>query len=141
LKFAQSTNATTNKSLNDALDQLREELAGGLFSGDSIPEMRKRVQSIFESMDKSRATLIAQSETQRAVHEGLRIAAKESGVVKGFEFLLSDDACPICKKYEGKVIGLDDKFNEDDTYDDSMLPIHPGCRCTVTEVLKDAGEE
>lgn len=141
LNFASSTNASTSKQLNAALDQLREQLKAGLLDGDPIRELRNRVLTVFEGLDRDHAELIAQTETMRAVHEGLRIAAKESGVVKGFKFLLSDDACPLCKKFDGKTIGLDEKFNTEDDYDDSMLPVHPGCRCTVTEVLKEVGEE
>lgn len=141
LRLSQSTISTTTQNLNDALAELRKQLKEGLIEGDGIPELKNRVKEIFDSADDDRAELIAHSETSRAVHEGQRIAAKASGIVKGFKLLVSDDACPLCESFADKEIGLDDKFNEGDDYDDSVLPIHPACRCTMLEVLNPEDDE
>jgi SPP1 gp7 family putative phage head morphogenesis protein len=135
LRFAQSTNQTTTQDLNDALEKLRGEIRDGLVQGDSVREMTKRVNDVFDNAETYRAERIAQTEVSRAVHTGQKIAAVESGLVKGFKLLLSDDACPICQELDGKEIGLNDKFNEGDDYDDSPLPVHPNCRCSMTELL------
>lgn len=140
LKFCKETNAATTMKLNDALDLLKQKLRDGIIDeGQSIPELTKVVNEVFDNLDKDRAELIAQTETQRAVHEGQRIAAKESGMVKGFKLLVSSDACPLCLEYSDKEVGIDEKFNPADSYDDSLLPIHPACRCTMLEVLDDSG--
>lgn len=140
LKFAKSTLATTTQKVNDALDSLREDLKQGLIDGDGIPEMTDKVQSIFTGLDENHAQLIAQSETQRAVSEGQRISAKASGLVSGFKLLVSDDACDICQDLDGQETGLDGSFESDD-YAGSLVPVHPGCRCTVLEVLSDDDQD
>jgi len=136
LRFAKSTNDSTSQKLDVALANLREQLREGLSQGDSIREMRKRVNEIFDSASKERAELIAQTETQRAIANAQQIAAIESDVVKGFKFLASSDACEICQELNGKEIGLTGSFFENE-YDDSLIPVHPGCRCTMLEVLKE----
>lgn len=136
--FADSTNQSTTMKLNDALEALRSELGEGLSSGERLHKITAKVNDIFDGLEKSHAKLIAQTEASRAHHEGLREAAKESGVVKGFELLLSPDACPQCQRVfdSNKRIGLDGHFVEGEgTYGNRLVPIHPGCRCAMLEVL------
>lgn len=139
LKLAQSTMSTTMQSVKTATENQRKEIHDGVFAGDTVEELGKRVNQIFVGLDRDHATMIGQTEASRAVHNGLRIAAKESNLVKGFQFVTSSEACPICLPLAGKQIGLDGQFVHSD-YDDSMLPIHPRCRCTVIEVLKDGSQ-
>jgi SPP1 gp7 family putative phage head morphogenesis protein len=134
LQFAQSTNETTEKTLNDALAQLRDELKTGVTEGDPIPLMRKKVEAIFEGMDSAKAEQIARTELSRAQHEAQRITAKASGIVKGFKLLASSECCDECAELDGTEVGMDDQFQDSD-YDDSILPIHPNCRCTMLEVI------
>jgi HK97 family phage portal protein len=143
LKFSQATNETTTLELNDALKKLREDLEAGLVEGDSIRELTQRVNAVFDNAETYRAERIAQTETSRAVHTGQQIAAKESGLVKGFKFLLSSDACPECQAVadDNSEIPLDGSFS-DGSYDDSPLPVHPNCRCTMLEIIdENAGDE
>jgi SPP1 gp7 family putative phage head morphogenesis protein len=135
LKFAKSTNETTETELNDALEDLRGKIKDGLVDGDPIPLMKKKVEDVFENISSERAENIARTETSRAMHESQRITAKASGLVKGFKLLASSECCDECAEMDGKEIGMDEKFNGDDDYDESMLPIHPKCRCTALEIL------
>lgn len=136
LKFAKSTNSTTEMNLNDALKQLRRDLATGVKEGDPVPMMKSKVEAIFQDIESDRADLIARTEISRAMHESQRITAKASGMVKGFKLLASSECCDICADLDGKEIAVDgEKFNEDDDYDSSVLPAHPNCRCTMLEVL------
>jgi len=136
--FADSTNQATTMSLNDAIDKLREQLGDSLDAGARLHEMTSKVNEIFDSLEKHQAKLIAQTEASRAHHEGQRAAAIESGIVKGFELLLSPDACPVCVGVfnKNKRIGLDGYFVEGEgVYGNRLVPIHPNCRCTMLEVL------
>jgi hypothetical protein len=128
-QFAQSTNETTEKNLNDALDQLRKEITDGVITGDPLPIIKERVKKVFENIGDERADMIARTETSRAVHEGQKIVAKASGIVKGFRLLVSDDSCDICQDAadNNPEIGLDGKFNTDDDYSDTPVPLHPNC--------------
>lgn len=142
LSFCQSTNATTSKALNVALADLRGELVAGVATtGEAIPKLTKRVNSIFDSAEKSRARRIAQTEASRAVHAGQEEAAKQSGLVAGWEWLLSSDACPLCQMIgrRAKYVRLDQPFaviGDNPSYSSiTHPPLHPHCNCTVVEVL------
>ncbi|MCC6227532.1 MAG: minor capsid protein, partial [Microthrixaceae bacterium] len=130
LNLAKSTTDTTTKALNDALDQTREALGSGLEAGESIRELTERIKDIFENAADERAQLIATTEASRAHHEGLRVSAKDSGVVSGFEWITSSDPCPECQELNGKRFDIDGE----------MPPLHPKCMCAVLEVL-DITEE
>lgn len=135
LDFAQSTLDTTSKQINKALDETREALAEGLEAGDSIRDLGQRVGEIFDSLESSKAELIAITESSRAQHEGLRVSAKASGVVTEFEWLTTSDPCPECEDLNGSRISLDG----------DLPPLHPNCLCTLLEVLDveqaEEGEE
>lgn len=119
------------------------ELATGLVdSGEAIPELTRRIQSVFERMTDEKAEQIAASETSRAVHSAQEIAAQESGVVAGFELLLSSDACPLCRRIatEAKRVRMGQAFAVIGTNPVYATvkhpPLHPNCQCSMTEVLK-----
>ena len=151
LAFCAETNQTTSSELQKALDDLRESMEEGLTAGERLSNLRDRVETIFDSAEDDRAFKIAQTESSRAHHEGLRQAAKDSGVVKGFTLLPSSACCELCKEIADSVgeIGLDDSFYTDesegtpDEYRDRFCPIHPNCECTVLQVLtkSDNGQE
>ena len=144
LKFSATTNRTTTLELNSALAKLREQIAEGLISPDNtLAEMTKRVSSIFTSAEKWRAKQIASTESSRALHMGQLISAKQSGVVRGFKWLLSGDACPICVDIAAanpQGIELEGTFKEGNGGEYSSVPhppAHPNCMCTLTEILGD----
>jgi len=141
LSFAESTISTTTKELNKALSELRESIGEGLTEGDRLSDLTKRVNEVFEGLSKDRAFQIATTEASRAHHLGLRLAAQESGVVKGFRLMLSADPCEQCIEVSksNPEIGLDGYFttNPDapEAYQNVFVPIHPRCRCSVEEIL------
>lgn len=142
LAFCESTNRTTNKQLKTAVAKLRAELTAGLVDqGESIPELTRRVQAVFERATEGRARRIAATETTRAYHAAQEAAAEESGVVAGFELLLSGDACPLCRKVatEARRVKLGQAFaviGSDPTYKEVRYPpLHPLCQCSMIEVL------
>ena len=144
LDLAATTLATTVKQVNQALARTREELAAGALAGDNGAELRKRVEGVFEGLGKSGARRIAQTEAARGHHLAQEIAARESGIVVGWEMLLSDDACPICKAIQDKAkftrLGSDFAvIGDHPTYSRMRFPpFHPHCGCTVLEVVDPA---
>jgi hypothetical protein len=146
LNFCKETNATTSMELQSALDKTREEIAEGLTSGDRMTDLVARVEGVFDRASTDRAELIAQTESSRAHHEGLRQSAKDSDVVSGFKLLPASECCQQCTDIsaEGGDIGLDDYFTEDKTappeYVDRFVPIHPGCCCSVECCLKSGAQ-
>jgi hypothetical protein len=143
LAFCSETNATTGLKLEDALVKLRSELQQGIVDhGEALPQLRERVKSVFTDAETWRAQAIAATEASRAVHAAQLAAAEESGVVAGLDWLLSDDACPLCKAVatQAKQVKLGEPFAH---YGDNPAystvrhpPLHPNDQCTVVEVLK-----
>ena len=147
-RFAGSTNTRTTLALDDAIARLRQELAQGMIEGpNTIAELTKRVNAVFDGLERSHARLIAQTESARAVHAGQKIAAEQSGMVAGFQWLLSAAACPQCAAVAAEHpdgVGLGGAFADDGMGGPYSVteypPLHPRCMCTVTEVLKPLDE-
>ena len=134
LEFCEATQDSTAQDIATALDQLRKEITEGLIEGDVKNAMMQRVQKVFENASNNRAFNIGVTEASRGQHQAMMITAKESGVVTGKTWLLSNDACPLCKPLNGKTVGLDENFTKDGTgvYSDIKCPPrHPQCRCTL----------
>ena len=136
--FCDATNQTATRDLGQAIQDLRRELSAGLERGEALRELTARVQEIFD--DPARAFRIATTEASRAVHTGQYLAAVDSGVVQGKRWLLSSDACPICKGIAATnpEVSLDEDFAVIGTGPYSRIPYppaHPHCQCSWTEVL------
>lgn len=144
-RLADATTEETNAKLG-------KELAEGVESGEGVPKLRKRVQSVFSSMAKYRAERIARSEVIRATNWGTEKAYKESGVVEGKVWLTATDerTCEFCGPLDGREVGLSKNyFNKGDdvsgseggtlsvNYDNvAVPPLHPNCRCTIIPKIK-----
>lgn len=143
LAFSASTNRTTRLALDQALERTREALTAGLVTrGESVAKLTKRVNEVFDSAEKWRARRIAQTEASRAVHAAQEEAARQSGIVAGFEWLLSSDACPLCHAVArlARRVRLGQAFavigDHPDYSQVRFPPLHPHCNCTTVEVLK-----
>ncbi len=142
LAFAQSTLESTTQQVNQALKSFREHLDESLSEGERLTDLQERIGEIFTGLTQKRLFDIAASEASRAHHLGQRIAGIESGVVKGWRWLLSDDACPKCQAFANKEIGLKESFGEDPSasnpkYKDVPFPpLHVSCRCSCIELLE-----
>ena len=140
-RFSTETNATTRLKLNEAMAKMRQDLAAGIVSTEtSAADLTARVKGVFQDAETWRAQRIAVTESNRAIHEGQRIAAIDSGVVIGFKWLLSADACPICLDIEASqpVVDMKSPFavQSDGVYGIVMHPpAHPNCLLGETPVL------
>lgn len=136
--FCETTNATTTSTLEVALDKLAEELSEGLFSPDNLAtEMVKRVNAVFDQAERHRAERIALTESSRAVHNGEILAGQRSGVVQGYEYLLSANACEICHdmKRTNPYTPIGDALRQMESYKRTIPPIHPYCVVGDTPVM------
>jgi len=140
--FCDETNATTSRFLAVALEQLKQELIAGIVEkGEGPRELTKRVQKIFDQAETWRARRIAVTENSRARHSAEETAAQQSGVVAGWEWLVSSGACPLCHYIanEVKSVRLGQDFavvGNNPTYSRIRTPpAHPHCTCSMTAVL------
>jgi len=138
--LARSYNQTTLQLLKDTLEQ-------GLEQGDSLPELRDRVEQVYGLSDTTRATQVADTETFRVANEATKSSWQQSGVVKTIKWFTAGDelVCEFCAEQDGKVIGIDENFydkgdtatgRDDGTlnldYDDvGAPPLHTSCRCYI----------
>ena len=140
-------------------ERLANTLSEGLEAGESLTGLQDRVQASFLEGDgvtvsEARAAKIARTEVAQAQTEGRIAGMAGSRVVKGYRFDKAVSACPICDAVEaevgGKVFGVEEamfpkgssiqatdgrtyKFD----YQDTIVPVHPNCRCAVRAVLID----
>lgn len=142
LAFSEKTNETTSLALDDALAEVRASiLAGNTGEGLSYDDLTDVINSIFDEATRSRARRIAVTESSRAVHSAQELMARESGVVTGWRWLLSSDACPMCQTIARRCpfVRLGQPFaviGDDPNYSTIKFPpAHPHCQCTMVEVL------
>lgn len=141
MAFCRETNVTTRLALDKAVVELRSELIEGIVSGETAQgALTQRVNAIFQDAETYRAQRVAVTETSNAIHEGERIAAIESNVAKGFDWILSADACEICQEIARSQprVNLNEPFAIKGTGAHSVVmhpPAHPGGQCSMGVVF------
>jgi len=125
-QYSKDVNGTTLKSLKGTLRE-------GVAAGESIPDLRKRVQGVFDGCSRYRAQMISRTETITASNQGALEAFRQSGVVEKKEWLVAPDACDICldNQADGQI-GLEAKFSSGD----STPTAHPNCKCAILPVVE-----
>ncbi|MEI8360953.1 MAG: phage portal protein [bacterium] len=95
----------------------------GISAGESLSELKTRVEKVFDFAVDYRAELIARTETSRGVAEAHRQTYEHYGFTD-VEWLLSPDACSTCQ----------DRATQGWTVKDiaGQIPVHPNCKCDFT---------
>ncbi len=129
-RFATEVSKETNAKMQD-------DFAEGVKKGESIPELKKRVSSLFTDMAVYRSERIARTETILASNFSTEEAYKESGVVEAKEWLATRDerTDDECIALDGKIVKLGGKFFRDGYFSGETPPIHVNCRCTLIPVI------
>jgi HK97 family phage portal protein len=112
-------------------------LAHGVAEGESIPELRARLQSVFADLSDYRATMIARTETVGAYNAAAQEAAMDAGATRK-TWLATDDTRTrrTHKAASGSSVPLNKRF----TLTQSRWPGDPvapanqsiNCRCALT---------
>lgn len=139
-RLAKSYNATTANLLKKALND-------GIGAGDSLADLTKRVQEIYEFSDAVRAKSVAHTESFYIANKGNKEAYQQSGVVKTIRWYTGEDelVCEFCGPEHGRIVGVTENFyKKGDTVvgrDGGSLnlnyrtigepPIHTNCRCFI----------
>jgi HK97 family phage portal protein len=144
LKKAKEINTTTYDSLRK---KLIEEMSASISDGDGLAAMTSRIMEVcdgvYDTMDKSRATLIARTESASTVNAGTYAVYDIEGV-KQIEWLsVRDDRTREAHvDVDGQTVKIGDKF---DVGGDMMeYPGDPSasagnlcnCRCTIAGVFE-----
>lgn len=104
-------------------------LIEGVEAGEGARPLAKRVSEA-TGMERSRAELIARTETMRAYNEVSQDQFERYGVEK-VEWLAAMDerTCPVCGKHHGREFPINDH---------PEIPAHPNCRCILLPVIEEA---
>jgi HK97 family phage portal protein len=156
--FTQATREAIHQSVQmmsesyqqTTLNVLEAKINDGLQAGESLADITKTVEEVYEWSDESRAAMVAKTESFRTANSALKSAWQQSGVVKTVRWYTSekDNVCPYCLSMDGKVISIDDDFfkNGDsltvgegdeaktmslDYGDVSAPPLHVLCACFI----------
>lgn len=134
---------------------LNAELRKAVEAGEGIPQITKRIRTLFTGMQKERAYMIARTETLRAMNAGTEESYIQSGVVISKVWLtaLDERTCPFCSEMNGKELGLGGVWYEQGSvmtvidaegkernlslnYEPILRPpLHPYCRCCLKPVV------
>lgn len=131
------TNETTKQKIRDTLE-------AGVMEGEGIEKLRKRIESVFDEADASRARTIARTEVVGSLNKANMAAYVASGVVVQKEWLSVQDGQTRDehRSLDGQIVGLDGQFK---TAEGNRAP-YPGafgrpeldinCRCAMLPVTE-----
>lgn len=138
------------RALRDRIDQLAGQvtatteqvlrsqiLAHGVAEGESVPELRARLQRVFANLSDYRATMIARTETVGGYSEASHLAALDAGAVRK-TWLSTDDTRTRAthRAAQGSTVALNKRFalTESRWPADSAAPANQSiqCRCALT---------
>lgn len=102
--------------------------------GRTLPDLWRQLMDD-HAFSRSRAKLIAMTETTKAYAEGELAGAREMAeyfdYVKEWQTANDDRVCDICGPLQGeRVDGIDASFSSGD----QGPPAHPGCRCWINTI-------
>jgi HK97 family phage portal protein len=130
-ELAGQVTATTEQVLRSQL------LAHGVAEGESVPELRARIQQVFTNLGDYRATMIARTETVGAYSAASHAAALDAGAVRK-TWLATDDTRTrrTHKAAQGSTVAMNKRFE----LTQSRWPADPAapanqsiqCRCALT---------
>lgn len=146
IKLAQSVEKTTAEALRTVIEE-------GVANGKTVPQLTDDVRGVMGHLSDYAAERIARTESQRAYHSGRLAAWQETGIVKGWKFILSGNPCEMCREAERQftdvplgspMIPLGGSFSwmEDgvkrttvNNYQTMMAPpLHPNCACDMVAI-------
>jgi HK97 family phage portal protein len=119
-KVAKTSGESINSTTIEAFEQTMNE---GISAGESLGELKNRVEEVFNFAQGTRATLIARTETARCVTEAHRQMYEYYGFDE-VKWLLSSGACEEC------VVKSSDSWNVKTI--EGQIPVHPNCKCDYT---------
>ena len=130
-ELAGQVTATTEQVLRSQL------LAHGVAEGESVPELRARIQRVFTNLSDNRATMIARTETVGGYNHASFLAALDAGATRKTWLATADQRTRETHRQEnGRSAAMNKRF----TLTKSRWPADPTapaaqsiqCRCALT---------
>ena len=130
----------SKKTVDRLHGDLKLNLLEGIRAGDSIKELMKRIEPIFDRMKNYELERLARTETINAMNVGRLNAYEKSGVVKYVQWKAHKDArtSDICRRLDGQIIRLGEELFTDPVTGEQFRnpPAHPNCRSTIIPLRK-----
>ncbi len=101
-KYLNDTVGPFSKNISNGIsNRIRRTLARGITEGESIPDLAKRIEKVFDSVDRSKAVQIARTETARAHNIGTVDGYEQSSIVRAIEVDDGSDFDIPCAQADG----------------------------------------
>ncbi|MCK5603048.1 minor capsid protein [Candidatus Pacearchaeota archaeon] len=118
---------------NEMSKQISRVLSDGLIKGYGAEKMAANLADRVDKIGRSRARILARTETIRAHAEGTLTQYEELGVeevIAEVEWTTAGDdrVCPDCEALEGRTFTIEEARG--------LIPLHPNCRCAWLPVIK-----
>lgn len=101
--FSEKVNTNVAKLLSSEIDT-------GLANGESVAQIGKRVETVYDKYESWGAKRVAQTETVGATNEALITSYKELGVEKKVWITAKDERVRNSHHIDGQVVGITDGF-------------------------------
>ena len=133
VNYASKHTATLIKGLNDETREImRGVIENGIKEKRGIPGLARDIRKQFEDMSRSRAEMIARTETADTLEQAFVDRSKAMGVT-GKQWV-THDPCEICEANEAEgVVPIDHVFSSGH----ERPPAHPNCRCALAPVMME----
>lgn len=122
-------NLSALRGITDEMNkQIIRELTDGVQLGESIPKLAARLTDRVDKIGKTRATMMARTETINAFTQGAELRYAQAGI-KTLEWLTAHDSrtCNDCLELDGKQFSIKSAH--------VRPPLHPNCRCSLLPVI------
>jgi SPP1 gp7 family putative phage head morphogenesis protein len=136
-ELAGQVTATTEQVLRSQL------LAHGVAEGESVPELRERIQGVFADLSGYRATMIARTESVGGYNAASHMAALDAGATRK-TWLSTDDTRTrrTHRAAQGSSVAMNKRFplTESRWPCDPVAPANQSiqCRCTLTYSFEES---
>jgi len=125
--------------------EISQIVRDGIVDRTGMKQIREQIQGKME-MTKTRATMIARTETNRFMSSAKLSSYKKSGIVKAVQWdsFLDNRTSSICRELDQKIVPLGKYFDVDvkeglkvKHYTFDHPPGHPNCRSIINPIFND----
>jgi SPP1 gp7 family putative phage head morphogenesis protein len=128
-EFGLGVNGTTR-------DKVSTAISDGLDAGDGIDKLSARITEVYAEFPRSRAELIARTESTAANNEGFLEAYKQSGVATHKEWVNAGDDRVRDEHQNGIGVGGEIVPVNRTFTNGLMFPQEPNCRCVIAPAFE-----
>jgi SPP1 gp7 family putative phage head morphogenesis protein len=137
-----------SKQAGDVVFRFSQQLRLGLVAGETNTDIIARIigtdeaPGVMQIAQKNAAALVHSSVQTVANSARLATYRKNSDIIKGVRYLATLDnlTCEVCGAHDGMEWDLDGKPMNGNTLPFVEPPLHIGCRCVLTSVLRPMSE-